>query len=264
MHPFQKLSVPKGAVGIHWFGQSSYALKSPGGAIIQIDPYFPHERPPDRFIHPEPPLDESSLRIDGVLLTHNHGDHTCLESLQRINAAFPGLPYVGPSESMYDLHQAGFANLHEVSAGDQTRLADLTIYVVYAKPPQGAPADFIDAPDVTHLGYVVETGDVTIYISGDPINTFADHEELLKPIREHKPHIGFLTNHPGEGEFPYFDGSAKMASALGLRTAVPAHYDCFVKRTYDPYEWAEYMVDAEPLIIPYNQSVVYRPPEVTK
>ena len=157
------------------------------------------------------------------------------------------------------LRQAGFSNLNEVKAGDSTSLAKVQIHAVLAKPPQGAPEDDIASPDVTHLGFVLDTGAVSIYISGDPINTFGNHEALLKPIRDLKPDIGFLTTHPTEGEFPFFAGSAKIAGALDLKTAVPAHYGCFVKRNYDPYTWADQISGAQPLIIPYNQAVVYQP-----
>ena len=73
------------------------------------------------------------------------------------------------------------------------------------------------------------------------------------------PDIGFLTTHPNEGEFPYFDGSVKTALKLGLKAAVPAHYECFVKRTYDPQEWAaQFPADGpQTVIIPYNGSTVY-------
>ncbi len=96
-----------------------------------------------------------------------------------------------------------------------------------------------------------------VYISGDPVNTFGDHEELLQPVRQLKPDLGLLTTHPSEGEFPFFDGSAKIASALGLKAAVPAHYSCFVRRNYEPREWAAHLQGVEPLIIPYNQSIAF-------
>ncbi len=147
-----------------------------------------------------------------------------------------------------------------VQAGDTVAAGSMTVHVVYAKPPQGAPEDGIQPPDVTHLGYVVQTGDVRIYISGDPINTFAEHAELIAPVAALAPDLGCLTTHPSEGEFPFFDGSAKIAQALGLKTAVPAHYQCFVKRNYDPQAWAAaFPADGpELLIIPYNRSVIYR------
>lgn len=261
MHPFASLHVPPGAVGIHWFGQSSFALKDTAGAMVLVDPYFPHTRPAEHFIHAEPPLDEADLPVNHVLLTHDHGDHTCLESLLRIDAAFPHVRFIGPAESIARLRGGGIADarLITVAAGDTARAGAMTIHAVWAKPPGGAPADGIKPPDVTHLGYVVDTGSVRVYITGDPINTFAEHDELLQPIAALRPDIGLLTTHPSEGEFPYFDGSAKMAQQLGLKAAVPAHYACFVKRTYDPQTWAAHFPVDGPrtIIIPYNSAVVY-------
>lgn len=263
MHSFHSLAIPTGSVGIHWFGQSSFALKDTEGTIVQVDPYFPTERPADRFIHAEPPLDETTLPTDFVLLTHDHRDHTWPESCLKIHKAFPECLFVGPEESTRNLAQSGIAadRLVTVRAGQTATLGTMRAHAVWAKPRDGVPAEEIQPPDVQHLGYVVEASGVNVYISGDPINTFAEHDELLDPIKELRPDIGLLTNHPTEGEFPFFDGSVKMAMKLGLKTAVPAHYQCFVARNYDPQEWAQQFPASgpEPLIIPYNESVVYRP-----
>ena len=258
MHPFEDLVIPEGSVGIHWFGQSTLGLKDRAETIVQIDPYYPRERSTERFIHARPPLNEASLRTDYVLLTHDHGDHTCIESLKRIVAAYPEVKFVGPKESIEHIRDSGIDNdAQTVSAGDSASIGTMTAHTVYAKPPAGLPEDNIDPPDVAHLGYVVEAGSLRVYVSGDPVNTFGEHEELLAPVRDLKPDIGFLTNHPNEGEFPFFDGSSKIASALNLKTAVPTHYSCFVARDYDPWEWAAGLQGVEPLIIAYNQSVVY-------
>jgi L-ascorbate metabolism protein UlaG (beta-lactamase superfamily) len=133
------------------------------------------------------------------------------------------------------------------------------IHSFYSKPPAGDPQANIPPPDSTHLGYVLELGGLKLYISGDAINTLADHDELLGPIAALRPDIGFLTTHPTEGEFPFFEGSLRMARKLGLRTAVPSHYACFAKRTYDPKQWAALFGpgDPKPLIIPWNSHVIY-------
>lgn len=263
MHLFASLHVPPGSVGIHWFGQSSFALKGAAGAVVLVDPYFPHVRPPERFIHAEPPLVEADLPVDHVLLTHDHGDHTCPETLQRIDAAFPRVRFIGPAESVARLRGIGIPDdrLTAVTAGETAQAGAMAIHAVWAKPPGGALADGIQPPDVTHLGFVVDVGGVRVYITGDPINTFAEHDELLQPIAALRPDIGLLTTHPSEGEFPFFDGSVKMAAKLGFKAAVPAHYACFVKRTYDPQVWAAHFPadGPRPLIIPYNRAIVYTP-----
>lgn len=255
------LVVPQGAVGIHWFGQSSFAFRDAAGVVLQVDPYFPRERPAEEFIHAEPPLDEKTLRTDYVLLTHDHGDHTCIESLLRIHAAFPDTHFYGPHESMTRLRASGIPEvfLTSVTAGDTRRLGALKLHAVWAKPPAGVPEDGIPAPDVEHLGYVLDFGMIRVYISGDPINTISRHDDLLESIAAHRPDIGLLTTHPTEGEFPYFEGTVEMARKLKLKAVVPAHYDCFVKRTYDPAIWAAAFPHAgpRPIIIPYNEAIVY-------
>lgn len=266
MHPFSKLVVPSGAVGIQWFGQSSYALKDAAGTVVQVDPYFPSDRPADRFVHVTSPLDETTLPTNFVLLTHNHLDHTWPESCLRIHHSFSDCRFVGPVESADNLRQNGIADdrLVTVKVGDVVTLGSMTAHVVYAKPPQGAPEDGIKPPDVQHFGFVVEaesngTEGVRVYFSGDPINTFANHAELTEPVAALRPDIGFLTTHPSEGEFPFFEGSVKMAQQIGVKTAAPSHYQCFVKRNYDPQTWTTTfpLESPELLIIPYNRYVIY-------
>jgi L-ascorbate metabolism protein UlaG (beta-lactamase superfamily) len=263
MHTFGRLEVPANSIGIHWFGQNSFALKDSHGTVLMVDPYFPRERPPSIFIHPMPPLDEGDLPVDIVLLTHDHGDHTCPESLLRIHSAFPKTHFYGAHESIQRLGSLGIPEelLTVITAGDVERSGSTLIHAVYSKPPEGIKEDGIPIPDVEHLGYVVEMGSIRIYISGDLVETFSRHTELLLPIIKLKPDIGFLTTHPTEGEFPDFKGSVEMAVNLGLKNAVPAHYGCFVKRTFDPKVWAAGFPERgpKPIIIPYNESIVYRP-----
>ncbi len=158
MHPLAALPVPPGRVAIHWFEQSCYALKDAAGAVVQIDPYFPRQRPPDRFIHAQPPLDETTLPPDFVLLTHAHGDHTWPESISRIWGAFPACRFVGPPESIAKiLAETAVDPSHTrvIQAGESVELAGFAVHPVYAKPPAGDPDAGIKPPDVTHLGYVV-------------------------------------------------------------------------------------------------------------
>ncbi|MCU0522423.1 MAG: MBL fold metallo-hydrolase [Anaerolineae bacterium] len=261
MHTLETLAVPSGHIGIHWFGQNSYALKDAAGTIVLIDPYFPHHRPAETFIWAQPPLNEADLRTDFVLLTHDHSDHTCIESLRRIHVAHPQARFVGPVESATRMTGQGLPDhvVRVIGAGGTADLGTMRVHAVWSKPEEGVPADGIMPPDVQHLGYVVEVGGVRVYVTGDMINTFGDHEELLRPVADLEPEVGLLTMHPTEGEFPYFSGAVKIATRLGLKAVVPAHYACFVKRTYDPYLFAAMLPKSGPeaLIIPYDSAVVY-------
>ncbi|MHA2069217.1 MAG: MBL fold metallo-hydrolase [Candidatus Thorarchaeota archaeon] len=262
MHPFAELSVPKGTVGIHWFEQNSYAAKDTLGTVIQIDPYFPHNRPPDMFIHPNPPLNESELSTHYVLLTHSHGDHTCSETIDRIHKSWPEAKYVGPKESVKKIleqTQIDVEHTTTITVGQTLRLRTMSVHAVYAKPPSGDPEAGIASPDVTHLGYVIEAGRIRLYFSGDEINTFADLDDLVTAVADLHPDIGFITLHPTEGEFPFVDGSIRIAQRIRLKTVVPSHYSCFVKRDYDPQEWAKKFPSdgPKPLIIPHNSHIIY-------
>ncbi len=255
-HPLTTVNVPPRAIGIHWFGQSSFGIKSDTGRVVLIDPYFPRERPPEKFLRPASPVDEVSLPGDVILLTHDHSDHTCIESLVRLRASMPAITIVGPPESIGHLGRSGFdpVGLVTIEAGGTVELFDFVIHAVLSKLPEGSPARGIMPPNTTHLGFVVETSGGRLYVSGDPQNDFAELESLVSPIAALKPDIGLLTTHPSEGEFPFFDGSARIARLIGLKAAIPAHYECFVKRTYDPYAWAAAFEDGAPLklILPYN------------
>lgn len=266
MHPFQAIDVPTEFVGIHWFEQSSFAIKDPEGTIVLVDPYFKHERPPERFLHPEPTLIESELRTDFVLLTHDHGDHTDPESNGRIVEAWPDVRFVGPTESIERIvseTSAKAGNTIPIAAGDSIKIGTMSVHAVYSKPPAGDPSSGIEAPNTTHLGYVVEADTVKLYFSGDLIHTFPELGDMVEPVAALRPDIGFLTTHPVEEEFPSFGESVAMAQRIGVKTACPAHYECFTQRTFDPKSWAESFPPGrpEPLIIPRNTHIVYSAPE---
>lgn len=262
MHPFSELQVPPKSIAIHWFEQNAYAVKGSSGKIMLIDPYFPHERPSERFIRATAPVEEASLPVAYIVVTHAHGDHTNPETISRIHAAWPEVVVIGPKESIEQVHTETPVNVaHTISikASQSVALDGFTIYATYGKPVEGDPAAGIKPPHVTHLSVVVELEGIRVYISGDVINNFASRDDLVTPVKSLNPDIGFLTTHPTEGEFPFFEGSVEMAQRIGLKTVVPSHYACFAKRTYDPHAWAAMFPPSgpKPLIIPWNSHVLY-------
>ena len=178
MHPFTQLFLPAGAAAVHWFEQASFALTDGPGTLLLVDPYAPHERPAERFIHTRPPLDEAQWPPHFVLFTHAHDDHTNSETVARIHAAAPRARYLGPQESIDQIVAETAVDAGQCSAvvpGQRVSAGTMAVNVVYAKPPDGDPDAGIAPPDTPHFGYVVEAGALRIYLSGDPINTFANH-----------------------------------------------------------------------------------------
>ena len=133
------------------------------------------------------------------------------------------------------------------------------MHAIYAKPPEGDASADIAPPDVTHLGYVVVSNGVTLYFSGDPINNFAEHDELISAVSAYKPDIGFLTNHPTEGEFPFYDGCVKMATRIGLKHAVRCIVPVSLPAITTRNEWSDQFSagGSEPLIIERNSHIIY-------
>jgi L-ascorbate metabolism protein UlaG (beta-lactamase superfamily) len=248
------LTVPSGGLAIFWYGQNSFALKNAEGTVVMVDPYFPFDRPSDKFIHPEPPVDGRKIHADALLLTHDHGDHTCVESIGRLFQGNPAIKVLGPPESIERIEVEGISgdNLWPVVAGGAESAGSMNVAAVYSKLPETSPG-------CIHLGFVIDTGVGRVYVSGDPQNDFAGIPGLIDPLKALAPDIGLLTTHPNEGEFPFFEDTVEITRRVGLKVAIPAHYGCFVKRTYDPYQWAQTFPGPEPMrvIIPYAGVVMF-------
>jgi L-ascorbate metabolism protein UlaG (beta-lactamase superfamily) len=261
-HALCDLGVPDGRVAVRWFGQNSLAIKDAAGTIVQIDPYFPRHRPAEEFVHTDTPLDETTLPTDYVLVTHNHRDHCCTESHHRILTANPETRFIAPPEAADSMVTGGIAEdrILRITAGDEFGLGSMTGHALYAKPPGGSPRFGIPAPDTTHLGFVIEAGELRLYVSGDTVNCLAEEPALMDPVAALRPAIGLLTTHPTEGEFPFFEGAAAVARALRLETVIPVHNECFVKRRYDASDFCTLFDrpgDPRPVVIPYNTHMIF-------
>jgi L-ascorbate 6-phosphate lactonase len=225
-------SVAPNTVAIWWLGQNSYVIKGTGVSIM-IDPFFSRPGDPARYVRDEAPIRADELQPDAVLCTHNHSDHTDPPFLVALAQASPETRFFGPPESARAMVEAGIASerVRALSPGEALEVGGATVGVVLSKTAE--------VSDVGHFGYIVNIGGIKVYDTGDIMRGVTRVAGLMDPLRGAAPHIALITTSPTEDEFPDFEEAAQLAIAVGARVAVPAHYDCFAKRTFDPAGFAE-------------------------
>lgn len=224
-------SVSAGNVAIWWLGQNSYVIKG-ARVCIMIDPFFSRPGDPARYVHDEAPVRPDELQPDAVFCTHNHSDHTDPGFLVPLARYSPATRFYGPPESAKAMTEAGIAadRVRALGKGEMLKVGVASVQVVLSKTPA--------VSDVAHLGYIAGLAGVRIYNTGDIMRGVTREPSLMEPLRRAAPHIALITTSPTEEEFPDFDEAAELAVAVGARVAVPAHYDCFAKRTFEPSPFA--------------------------
>ena len=237
---------PADGVSLYWLGQAGFLIRA-GGRTLLIDPYlsdslaekyrgtrFPHERmmPPPIAIGELPP-------VDCVLVTHQHTDHMDPQTLTPIAKAFPACRFVVPRASTEEAVKridVPPARLVAMDAGESVEpLAGVRIHAVRA-----AHETLERDTHGNHrfLGYVLETGGVRIYHSGDtvPFDGLVDDvkplapDVALLPVNGRRPDLG-ANGVPGNLSL---EEAVDLARALGAGAAVFHHYGLFAFNTADP------------------------------
>ncbi len=222
----QEANVPAGSVALWALGQSGFAIKSPGGKVLALDPYLTNscravgEEYGFNFnrLTPAPlaPADLAGL-VDAYLLTHTHGDHLDPETLAGYRAAGGHGPYVAPMETVEKLQSLGVppGEILPIWPNKSHAFGDVTVQATFAIPFGG--------DDMTHIGYLVKiAGGPCIYFTGDT----AYHELLSDAVGPHKPDLlvtvingAFRNMGPAE--------AARLARELKVAAVIPCHHELF-------------------------------------
>jgi L-ascorbate 6-phosphate lactonase len=231
-----------GQAAFWWLGQHSFIIKI-DGKVIYIDPYL--DQNPARQTPPLLHFSELS-NADLVLVTHDHGDHLCPESLRSLCRYSPFSRFIGPrTASNRMLIDCGIPpdRLVSLSAGEVVEIYGIRVTAI-----KGKHEFFDEDPELGFpwLGYVVEADGLTFYHAGDTIM----YEGLLAALKVW-PHFDvmfipingrdaerYLRNCMGNFTF---QEAAELAGELHPGLAVPAHYDMFIGNQEDPSKFVDFL-----------------------
>ncbi len=199
-----------------WYGHACVEVRTPGGKVVLIDPWFGNPKSPRTA--------DSVEQCDVMLVTHGHGDHMgeAVALASRLRPAWPSIHEMslwlarrlaGGGDATIGMNKGGTIELAGLrvtmttadhSAGDWNASGEVPLYL-------GEPAGFV---------VEVENG-FRFYHAGDT-NVFGDMRligELYHPDVALLPIGGHYTMGPTE--------AALAVELLGVDAVIPIHYGTF-------------------------------------
>jgi L-ascorbate metabolism protein UlaG (beta-lactamase superfamily) len=238
-------SMAAGITRIYWLGQAGFIIET-GAARMVIDPYLsdtladkyrgtarPHER-----MTPAPVAPADLKSVDLVLCTHHHTDHMDPGTLVPMMAANQQALLVAPRAALQAVRErSGLADdrLRLIDAGETLTIGAVTITATRAAHET---LETDDAGNHRFLGYLIDTGSMRIWHSGDciPFDGLVEEVAALKPDLALLPVNGRrpeLSDHGVPGNFT-LEEAIGIARAIGCSAMVAHHYGLFAFNTEDP------------------------------
>jgi L-ascorbate metabolism protein UlaG (beta-lactamase superfamily) len=201
---------------ITWYGHACVEIRTPGGKVVLIDPWFGNPRSPRAA--------DTVTACDLLLVTHGHGDHLgdAVALASRLRPAWPCIHEMslwlarrlpGGGDQVIGMNKGGTTSVvglsvtmtgADHSAGDWNAEGETTLYL-------GEPAGFV---------VELESG-YRIYHAGDT-QAFGDmaliHQQW-HPDLAMLPIGGHYTMDPG--------GAALAVELLAVKDVMPIHYGTF-------------------------------------
>ena len=203
---------------VTWLTQSGLLFEN-GNITVMVDPYFSDslgEANPEK--HRRVPADVTYLEKtpDVILITHEHLDHLDTETIEKILAgAKKSITFLAPQNAYQKL--SGYGGAHNyVMLNPHSVWSErgITFYAVHA-----------EHSDRTAVGFILDDGEKTYYVSGDTLYNYDVIDEVLELV-EDGVDVAFLPIN-GRGNNMNAKDAADFAYEIDAKCAVPVHYGLF-------------------------------------
>ena len=203
---------------VTWLTQAGLLFEN-GNITVMVDPYFSDsvgEKNPEK--HRRIPADKSFLdkAPDLVLITHDHLDHLDPETIGEIIArAEKPITFLAPENAYRKLlsfggdHNYVMLNPHSVWSEK-----GVTFYAVHA-----------EHSDRTAVGFILDDGEKTYYVSGDTLYNYDVIDEVLELVEDGVDYAFLPIN--GKGNNMNAKDAADFAYEIEAKQAIPLHYGLF-------------------------------------
>jgi L-ascorbate metabolism protein UlaG (beta-lactamase superfamily) len=215
---------------VTWLGHATVLVQLPTGVNLLIDPFIEHNpKYPKEFVLPE--------KIDYILLTHAHMDHTADTVAV---AQKHGATVVAIFELALYMSSKGVASFVGMNIGGTAQLPGVAVTMVEAKHSSSLQDGntFLYLGDAAGLVLTIDDGPV-LYHAGDTA-VFRDME-LIRDL--YAPEVAML---PIGGHFTMGPKEAALAVRyLEPEVILPLHWGTFPPLTGTPQELAKLVNDPE-------------------
>jgi L-ascorbate metabolism protein UlaG (beta-lactamase superfamily) len=253
-----------GEAYLWWLTQASWLLKTSEATFV-IDPWWRDVFAGDHWakLLGEYPLHPSNFpSLDHVLCSHWHDDHLCPETIPRIAAAQAQTDFVIPSRSVDVVEGWGVESSRIIPAHGHGPL-DLGNLRLWCVPAAHEELDFDQTGASWYVGYVIESGGVTIYHMGDGQPWPGWHSAIGKANQRLAPDtsldIALLCINGNDNL--HHGQAVDLIEKVAPRCAIPMHYGMDPGNTVDPQIFVDEMTsrlpDKQHLVADVGQCIRY-------
>jgi L-ascorbate 6-phosphate lactonase len=220
----------RGSVVVWWLGQAGFALKTPTGQVVLVDPYLSDscEREHGLKRLSASPLPPEDARADWVLFTHEHTDHFDPDTVQAVAGNCPACKFAGPvgcRESLAAL-KISPSRFTLLSPGPAVDLGGFSVRAVQADHGEYSPSA---------ASLRLEIEGVRILFTGDT----SLRPDLIAPLLDRPIDLLLPCINGGFGNMGHID-AARLAQAAKPRRAAPCHFWTFAEQgAGDPWGFVQ-------------------------